>query len=94
MKKYGLIIFLILLLIVIATGSYFAGVYFKSKGTKTVVNKIVPTPTSEAKKSAEITVSPATSPTTAVTQVPTETPTPTPKPIKLQINKNIIQIRK
>jgi len=70
-KKYGLIIALVIILIIIGACSYFAGAHLKSKAVKAT-----PTPIVQPKS---ITVTPeTTSPT--VTEAPTEAPTPTGTP--------------
>lgn len=78
MKKYGLLIGLLILLIVVATGFYFAGAYFKPTQQ---VSTIGITPTPKATTSAETSVSPSPSissePTLTETPTPTLTPTPT-----------------
>jgi cytoskeletal protein RodZ len=77
-RKYRLLIALLVLAILVGAGFFVVGIYLGSKQTPATVAKITPTPTAQASQSATIT--PTVPPTVSVTQTPTVTPTVTPTP--------------
>jgi hypothetical protein len=88
-RKYRLLIALLVLAIIVAIASLAGGIYLGSKQKPATIVRITPTPASNAvittpTETLTPTLVPSGSPTVTPTVTPTPTITPTPTPFKFQ----------